>query len=178
MAKRRTERQPASAVDELSGADASAEWIAWEAPAYRPAQRGWWWYVILAVVAAVAVAYFYVYDDRNYSAMAVVLAALVLLIQQSRETPPTLRYELGARGFQVGDRRYGWDELKSFWLSEAQSGAHHLYLETTSRWNPVQTIHLANVEPGDLRTRLSQHLPEHPTRGELFTDTLIRWFKL
>lgn len=166
-------------VDELSrqSADTQGAWFAWEAPAFTYYKKGWLWQLTFLVVGLALVAYFYYVDGRNYSAMAVVLAALVVLWQQAQEQPASIRYEVGDAGFRMGDKLFTWQELKSFWLAD-QSEYHHLYLDTTNRWAPVQTIHLANVESAALRARLAEHLPEQATNGELWTDRFIRWFKL
>lgn len=166
-------------IDELSRdtTETQGAWFAWEAPAFAYYKKGWVWQLLFLIIGLGLIAYFYLYDDRNYSAMGVVIATLVVLWQQAQEQPKIVRYEIGDTGFRMGDKLFTWQELKSFWLADGEK-YQHLYLETTNRWPPVQTVHLANVESNALRARLVEHLPEHTTQGELWTDRLIRWMKL
>ncbi|MBI4032659.1 hypothetical protein HY374_03070 [Candidatus Berkelbacteria bacterium] len=175
MAKKRAARE-SKAIDELSGqpANGGAGWIAWEAPAFAYYEKNWLWITGVVVAALVFLVLFYL--DENYSAMVVVVLGAVVFIQHAQTKPEQMKYAVDEEGFHVGERRYTWSELKSFWISE-RPGFHHLYLETTARWLPVRTIHLANVEPGEVRLRLAQHLPERRTGGAEWTDRLIHWLR-
>ena len=179
MARRHARhRAETKAVDELSeqthrhGSDS----IAWEAPEFMYYKKGWVWIALLMTIAFVFMAIFYTMND--YSAMAVVGLAAVVLYQQARLKPKTIKYRVDEDGFQIGDERFGWNDLRSFWITVGEHDRAHLYLESTTAWLPVKTVHLANVDPEDLRQRLAMHLPEHVTRGEAFADLLIRWLKL
>lgn len=171
--KKRTEQK---AVDELSGKGAvsGGSWIAWEAPAFAYFEKNWIWNLAVGLGALVFLVLFYL--EKNYSAMAVVVLGTVVFVQQARIKPGLVKYSLDDEGFHVGEQTYTWGELKSFWLSE-RPGFDHLYLETTARWLPTRTIHLANVEAGELRMRFAQHLPERRTESAEWTDRVIHWLK-
>lgn len=170
-------KHEARAVDELSGLSASAHGdIAWEAPEFQEYQRGWLWILGLILVTFGLLAVFFTMDD--YSAMAVTVLAAVVIYQQANQKPKIVQYRVDDEGFHMGEELLGWNQLKSFWLSADVAHSPHLYLETTHRWLPVRTIHLAKIDPAELRDRLAQYLPEHMTRGEATTDLLIRWLKL
>lgn len=166
------------AVDQLSGTarPSGGDTIAWEAPEFMYYKKGWVWVAFLLALAFAFMAIFYTMND--YSAMAVVALAAVVLYQQAQARPKTLKYRVDEDGFQIGEERFGWNDLRSFWITVGDHDRAHLYLESTTQWLPVKTVHLANVDPEDLRTRLAAHLPEHVTRGEAFADLLIRWLKL
>lgn len=169
-------RKAVRTVDELSQASAEqAAAIAWEAPEFQEYQRGWPWVLGLVLISFILLAIFYTQD--NWSAMAVVALVAVVTYQMANKKAKTIKFRVDEAGFTAGKDVIGWNELKSFWLDET-SPAPHLYLETTHRWYPIRTIHLAKVDPLELQARLQQYLPEHLTRGEALTDMAIRWLKL
>ncbi|MBI2589474.1 hypothetical protein HYW32_00345 [Candidatus Berkelbacteria bacterium] len=173
--KKHRPKKGTGAVDELSGTlQREGSWLAWEAPEFVYFEKSWLWVVGLLAVAAFFIIVFYFM--RDYSAMLVVALAAVVFYQQSRQKPVMVRYSIDEHGFKAGEKFYDWDQLKSFWIT-AKAGNPHLYLETTLKFLPVRTIHLAHVEPVELRARLRNHLPEQMTRGEIFTDRLMRWLK-
>ncbi len=172
---KRTARKP-SLVDELStGTHDEASWIAWEAPQFTYYEKGWLWSALVGLVALIFVYFFWL--ERNWSAIAVTVLGAIVFVQQARVKPKLIRFSLDDEGFHEGAKLYTWNELKSFWVSDRPGPYDHLYLETTHRWLPVRTIHLANVDPQELRARLSAHLPEHTTHGEQLTDQLIHWLR-
>ncbi len=174
--ERKPVRKSVRTVDELSQASANeAAAIAWEAPEFAEYQRGWPWIFGLVLVSFGLLAIFYTQD--NFSAMAVVALVAVVTYQIANTKPKTMKFRVDEAGFTVGSEVIDWNELRSFWLDEA-APSPHLYLETTHRWHPVRTIHLAKVDPVELQARLQQYLPEHRTRGEALADMAIRWLKL
>jgi hypothetical protein len=171
------ERTVSRTVDELSQETAThADSIAWEAPQFAEYQRGGLWVLGLVAISFLLMAIFYTVDD--YSAIYVVVAAAIVLYQQANAKPKIVTYRVDEDGFLIGTERLDWSRLKSFWLSAGDDDRPHLYLETTNRWDPILTIHLAKVDPLALRERLVAYLPEHITRGEALEDTLIRWLNL
>lgn len=182
MAKRRSKpeaKRPARRaplLDELStGTHDEASWIAWEAPEFTYYKKGGLWMALVVLAALIFVSLFFL--ERNWSALAVTVLGAIVFVQQARVKPKMIRFSLDDEGFHEGARLYTWSELKSFWVSDRPGPLDHLYLETTARWLPVRTIHLANIDPQELRARLSYHLPEHTTRGEALADLLIHWLK-
>jgi len=169
-------RKPVRTVDELSQASAEqAAAIAWEAPEFAEYRRGWSWVIGLVLISFVLLAIFYTQDD--YSAMMVVALLAVVIYQMANKKPKTIKFRVDESGFTAGKEILRWNELRSYCLDEA-APSPHLYLETTHRWHPIRTIHLAKIDPYELQARLQQYLPEHLTRGEALTDMAIRWFKL
>ena len=171
---KQTKPQKTPAIDQLSTNAADVTRIAWESPAFAYYENSWVWIAGVVSVGLILLGVFFWLKD--YSAMAVVVAGTVVFIQQSRKKPEDIIYVVDNSGIRVGNKTYGWTELKSFWLVE-EPGNDHLYLETTNRLLPTRTIHLANVEPAEVRARLVQHLPERTTRGEELADKLIRFLR-
>jgi len=173
MAKRKNKATDTPRVDELSG-DKQTEWIAWEAPEFAYYKKSWLWTFIVLFFAFSLVGIFYQMAD--YSAMAVVAAATFVFIQQAWIKPRTIKYALTSQGVQVGEKTFSWQGLKSFWMVN-NAPQPHLYLETTGRWLPIRTIYLKNIEPTEVRSRLTQHLPERTTRGEQTSELIARLIK-
>lgn len=162
------------ALDHLSTGAADGSRIAWESPAFAYYEKSWLWMGGAVLVGLIFLGIFFYLQD--YSAMAVVVAGTTVFLQQARKKPEDVQYAVDTDGIKVGERLYSWTELKSFWLIDEEHGGH-LYLETTSRLLPVRTIHLANVEPSEVRARLVQHLPERTTRTEELADRILRIIK-
>ncbi len=166
--------KPAAAVDELSAGAADTSRIAWEAPAFAYYEKSWLW-IAGATVVGLAFAGVFLWL-KDYSALAVAVVGTAVFIQQARKRPDDIRYTVDATGFTAGATVYAWSQLKSFWLIDEPRGGH-LYLETTNRLLPIRTVHLANVEPAEVRARLAQHLPERTTRGEELADRFLRFIR-
>ena len=162
------------ALDHLSTGAADTTRIAWEAPAFAYYEKTWLWMGGVVLVGLIFLGVFFLLKD--YSAMAVVVAGTAVFLQQARKKPEQIQYAVDNDGIKVGDKLFSWTELKSFWLID-EAGGGHLYLETTNRLLPVRTIHLANVEPSEVRARLVQHLPERTTRTEELADRILRIIK-
>lgn len=183
VAKKRTKKSKKTTrtkrkVDELSDSEVStgSSSIAWEAPEFQYYEKGWMWTAGLLVIAVIFLGVFYYMKD--YSAMAVVALAAIVFYQQAGQKPRSIKYRVDEQGFLIDKETIRWNQLKSFWLSAAEGHNPHLYLESIGRFTPTRTLHLANVDPVELRARLQQYLPEHVTRNEAWTDLLIRWLKL
>jgi hypothetical protein len=161
-------------LDHLSAGAADTTRIAWEAPAFAYYEKSWLWMGSVVLVGLIFLGVFFYLKD--YSAMAVVVAGTAVFLQQARKKPEQVQYAVDNEGIKVGDKLFNWTELKSFWLID-ETGGGHLYLETTNRLLPVRTIHLANVEPSEVRARLVQHLPERTTKSEELADRILRIIK-
>ena len=171
MAAKQTKNQQPTAVDELSTGTADTSRIAWEAPSFAYYDKSWLWIAGVVAVGIILLGVF-IYL-RDFSAMAVVVVGTLVFLQQSRKKPEQLQYVIDQSGITIGATNYPWSTLKSFWLAAEDEGGH-LYLETTSRFSPTRTIHLANVEPAEVRARLMQRLPERTTQGEELSDRILR----
>lgn len=171
MATKQAKSSATPKVDELSSGAGDLSRIAWEAPAFAYYDKSWLWIAGVVTVGVILLGVF-IYL-RDYSAMAVVVVGTLVFLQQSRKKPEQLQYVIDQAGVTVGTTTYPWSALKSFWLVTDVSGGH-LYLETTNRLLPTRTIHLANVEPAEVRARLAQRLPERTTQGEELADRLLR----
>ncbi len=150
--------------------------IKWRAPDYYSNKKGPIWSLMVGLVA-VLFALLLIYTG-NYLAVVIVILAVIVAFQTAHEKPQTVEFAIDESGVISRDQYYPFDELESFWISKHQEKKFILYLETASPWKGPLTIPLGQQSVTEVKAFLLGHLPEEFNYGEMFSDKLIRIFKL
>jgi len=149
--------------------------VTWQAPDFHLHPRGWTWsFFIVGTGVAAAILFALL---AQYTLAAIVFLAGLVLVLGSNDQPELLTHTITPRGLLINKWLLSWNDVKSFWMVSAPEGTK-LYLETVRRGLPILTLYLGKADPDLVRSALMQYLPEHPTRGEQFTDILSRLLKV
>jgi hypothetical protein len=150
--------------------------IRWKAPDYYANEKGPLWSLMIGLVA-VLLSLLLIYTG-NYVPVVIVILAVIVAFQISHEKPQTVEFAIDESGVIARNQYYPFDELESFWISRQGEKKYILYLETASIWRGPLTIPLGQKSITEVKSYLLGHLPEEFNYGEMFSDKLIRIFKL
>ena len=150
--------------------------VRWKAPDYYSNQKGPLWSV-MAGVGAIILSLLLIYTG-NYFTVIIVILAIIVAFQISHEKPETIEFAIDESGVISRNQYYPFDELESFWVSKHGNRKYILYIETASRLKGPLTIPLGQQGVAAVKGVLLGHLPEEFNYGEMFSDKLIRIFKL
>lgn len=153
------------------------ESFSWSVVEYPHHERGFWWYLAATLVGGALIVYALVTGNIMF-AFIVVIFALILFIL-SRVPPRSLVVVIDDTGITVGSRKYGWKELKSFWMIYEPPTLKNLYLEFGAGFRSRLTLGLDDMDPVAIREFLMQYIPEDADKmDEPVSDWLGRVLKI
>lgn len=88
-----------------------------------------------------------------------IVSALVLMLYTNKK-PTTSEITINELGVAVDNQLYAFKELKSFWVEYAPGNVKELSLESKKWFLPYTKISIENQNPIELRTMLTNFLPE------------------
>ena len=145
--------------------------VTWTASEFIAHDKSPAWYFGLAVGAAVAAALIYLLTKDVVSVVVIIVAALVFGSYGARQ-PRQLQYQIDQRDVTIGDKRYGFDEFKSF--SVVPEGAFSsIAFMPLKRFSPIITIYFAPEDEKKILDVLSGTLPYEEPRRDV-VDSLMR----
>jgi hypothetical protein len=103
--------------------------------------------------------------------------AVIVTFQVAHERPKTQEFAVDDGGVLSRETYFPFLELKSFWIVR-NGNKSILYIEPISTLKAPIVVPLGKQNGGELRNFLLKYLPEKIEYGELFSDKLIRIFKL
>jgi hypothetical protein len=122
------------------------------------------WYTTIAV-AGIIIAFFFIFFMHRYLAAVVTILGVFVIFRYANVKPKKREIEISDEGIKVGKIFYFYEKIVGFWFIGTQDGLI-LYFQTKRRFFPNIAIPLENKSPDEIRTILSAHLPELPSRGE------------
>jgi hypothetical protein len=166
-------RRTKSAKSVSQSAQSSA--LSWRAPQFHFFPKSSLWTIVaLALTITASYGFFLV----NFFALAaIVLLGGLTLILMANARPKIYEHKVDRKGIWVGKNLIHWVTLRSFW-TVPHEGYDKLYLETTDRIRPQKTLLFPRAKHLSIREAVGRHIPEHPTRGELFSETLARLLRI
>lgn len=151
--------------------------INWEAHEFHYYKKDRWWLLGVAMLfGTIALSFVFVGSFPMGGLFSVVCVLLVVVLyQNSKEKPKKFLMELSEDGVIFRDKRYKYDQFKSFWVvTEPQA---MLYLEQAKFDLPL-TMLLEKQSPEEVRSFLLRYIPEQPVGGEHITDKVSRFLRL
>jgi hypothetical protein len=145
----------------------------WKAEHFIHFEKGKTWYVIFTIVMLLIVAGALLY--KQWMLAGVILAAMLAIYSFAKEKPAERKFRIDSTGVQVGNRRYNYDQLKSFWIAVTPE-SKLLYLQSIHRVVTPIMINLGDTDEGKVKAILKQHLPEE-MRSEILSDRINRWLR-
>lgn len=145
--------------------------IQWQASEFIDHEKDKNWFLLLGLgtVAMCVVVYFV--SKSIFSTVVVALAATAFGITANQK-PRTMKYTLSAHEIKVGERRYRYDDFKSF--SMIQEGAlWSIILQPTKRFMPSLTIYFDHNDGEKIFDILAAQMPNQ----EKTLDSVDRFMK-
>lgn len=149
--------------------------LKWKAPDYYQFEKSPFWSFAVGIIA-VGLSLILIYT-QNYFPVVIIMLGVIVTFQLAHEKPKTVEFALDEGGILSRNTYVPYSELKSFWI--ARHGSRHiLYLEPISIIKGPIVIPLGNMHIGDVKFFLMRFLPEKREYGEMFSEKLMRIFKL
>lgn len=118
--------------------------IRWEASEFVDHEKNNNWFLLLGGAAIAVSVIVYLMSKSIFSSVVIFFAAAAFGVT-AKQKPRTLQYSLLPTGIQVGEKRYRYDDFRSF--SVVQEGAlWSIILQPTKRFMPTLTIY---IDPND-----------------------------
>jgi hypothetical protein len=148
----------------------------WEAPEYQNYSRSLKYYLIAGTVLLAVIIYSAYMKDWYAIVIFLILAGFAFWYQQ--KTPITKEYKITQLGIYMNDRLYPYNEIYSYCLT-LDNDYRALNIVFSKKYLPELTVILAeDIDPVDLKTKLSTYIPEDTTRTESIVDRLSRLLRL
>ncbi len=145
--------------------------LKWEALEYEyiPKSNNWFWSVgIIAASAALAS----ILLGNMLFAILVMIAALSIILYGVKR-PKKVMFSFASRGFQIGNRLYPYENLRSFWIHYEPPAKKLMTIEPKKLFMPTMLIPLGNADPNIIREHLLKFLKEE-RHEESITQTISR----
>lgn len=149
--------QPTTDLAQPSQPVATEGAVTWKASEFIDHQKsaGWFFPLVLIIFGAAAIMYAV---TRNILSTIVVFMGGVAFLVLARQKPRTLSYSLSNTGIQIGEKRYTYDDFRTF--SIVQEGAlFSVFLEPIKRFMPPISIYFAQEDGEKIFDILASHIP-------------------
>ncbi len=150
--------------------------LSWQTQEHLHHERGPFWKVFmsLAVVITSGIA---IYLGQWSFAIAILTAAVVyLLIHQDSEKD--VEVTISDIGVKVGNRKYPFSRIKSFWIIYEPPYTQNLYIRVADDIALDIAINLGDMDPSTIRDFMIEKVPEMAGVKESITDVFLKLFKL
>lgn len=152
-------------------ASVNKEEVRWQASEFIDHQKSAGWFLLLALGAVLGAGLMYLITKSTFSTVVVVLAIFAFGMT-ARQRPRTLTYVIGASTLQVGEKKYRYDDFRTF--SIQQEGAlYSIFLEPIQRFIPPVSIYFDPADGEKIFDVLASHIP-HTERKPDAIDRLMQ----
>ena len=143
------------------------EKVQWEALEYEyiPKSNNWFWSVAI-IVAGITLASILL--GNILFAILVATAGFAIVLFGARK-PKKVQFSLNAKGLQVENRLFSFENLRSFWLHYDPPHKKLLTVELKKLFMPAISIPLGDTDPNILREYLLKFLKEERAEEPLVT---------
>lgn len=145
--------------------------IQWQASEFINHEKNNNWFLLLGLGTIVVCLVVYFISRSIFSTSVVALAAITFGIT-AKQKPRTMRYALTPHEIRVGDKRYSYDDFRSF--NMVQEGAlWSIILQPTKRFMPSLTIYFDQSDGEKIFDTLAAQMPHQ----EKSTDSVDRFMR-
>ena len=150
--------------------------LRWKAPDYYTFEKSPYWSAAIGVLAmGFALILYY---TGNYFPIIIIILAVIVTFQVAHEKPKTEEFAVDEGGVVSRNTYIPYVELKSFWIAKHAGKKSILYLEPVGILKGPVSIPIGEESEFQVKNFLLQYLPEKNEYGEMFSDKLIRIFRL
>lgn len=151
--------------------------ITWRAPEYTHHEKSTFWFLVAGVIAFLLVLYGLATEGGwTFSIAVIVFAGSYYLFYRS--SPPIVEVKISKLGVKIGHHTFPMNNIRNFWITYDPPFVKKLYLRMISRFHPDIAVSLHNADPVKVHHILSPFVRELKGKGEPFSDTLLRLFRL
>lgn len=151
--------------------------LAWRAPEYTHHEKSTFWFLVAGVIAFLLVLYgLRTEGGWTFSIAIIVFAGSYYLFYRS--SPPIVEVKISKIGIKIGKHTFPMNNIRNFWITYNPPFVMRLYLRMTSKFHPDIAVSLDNADPAEVHQILSSFVKELKGKGEPFSDTLARLFRL
>ncbi|MBP9738236.1 hypothetical protein KBD20_00960 [Candidatus Saccharibacteria bacterium] len=147
------------------------ETIQWQASEFVDHEKNNSWFVILAVGAFFMCGLVYLITRSVFSTFVVLVAVLAFGVT-AKQKPRTMQYSLLPTGIQVGDKRYRYNDFRSFSLTR-EGALWSISLIPIKRFMPLLTIYFDPNDGEKIFDVLASQMP-HEERKLDTVDQLMK----
>lgn len=149
----------------------------WEIDEYPRYQRSRTWYIV-AVLAGVALIVYAIANANFLFAVIILMVGVIMLISTFKE-PDRVPVMITTTGVLIDDMYYDFDAIKDFAIVYDPPVTKILYVDFQSKWHPMLSIPLEEMDPNQVRSALLPFCTENLSRTEeRLTDVARRMYKL
>lgn len=138
--------------------------------AHQPKRPDWFW--ALGIIAVAGAATSLIFGNFLFALLILVGAFVVSIF--AHKQPAEFDFEISEKGISVGNNRYPYQTLESFWVSEVNPDKPLLIVESKRLFMPHITIPLTTTNPKAVRTFLAKHLKEEEHDNSL-SEQIAEW---
>jgi len=145
--------------------------VSWTASEFIAHEKSAGWYALLVLGGLAATAVVYLLTKDKISTSVVLLAAIAFGFFAARK-PRTQQYSLTGRGLQIGQKFYGFQDFKTFSVSE-EGAIASIVFAPMKRFMPPLTIYVAPDIENSVVDFLSAYLPLEEHKADA-VDSLLK----
>ena len=149
----------------------SGDIIEWQASEFVDHEKNNNWFVLLGVATVVACGIIYLLSGSIFSVVVILFAAAAFGVTANQK-PRTMQYALLPTEVKIGDRRYKYDDFRSFSLMR-EGALWSIVLQPTKRFMPLITIYFDPDDGEKIFDILASQMP-HEERKLDAVDQLMR----
>ncbi len=150
--------------------------IKWTAPEYIKHEKGKVWYAVAIGITLITAILGVYYQAWTFS-LAIITFAIVYYIV-NLEHPENIDIKVSKIGVKVGNKKYSFGEIQSFWILYDPPYLNTLNIKIKDKFLTDIAIQLNDQNPAEVREYLIRKIPELEGKSEHFSDVLLRIFKL
>lgn len=149
----------------------SASTVQWEASEFVDHEKNNNWFVLLGVATVAACGVIYLLSGSIFSVVVIIFAAAAFGVTANQK-PRTMQYALLPAELKIGERRYKYDDFRSFSLMR-EGALWSVVLQPTKRFMPLITIYFDPNDGEKIFDILASQMP-HEERKLDAVDQLMR----
>jgi len=155
-------------------AEAKLIHLEWQAPEFQKYEKGPLWFIIVGLIGlgifAIALLM------KNFIFAIMIIFAVFAIFVYAVKNPGLVTFTLDGNGLTIGEKKYSYDGLKSFWIFFEPPEIKELALNSKKWSTPLIRIPLGEQDPVAIRQALLKFIPEEKIE-ESIIDSLARTFK-
>ena len=144
--------------------------FAWESREFANAERRPAWYIVFAS-ASVALLALFIWQ-KAWTAIVLEATAVLYFVLGSRPNSKKVVCSVYNEGVVIGNKTYGFDEMKSFWF--VFSNLNKIKFKLNGRFKGEATMPMENADEKSVTEFIKTKLPEELSEGEDLVDKIHR----
>jgi hypothetical protein len=146
--------------------------ISWQALEYKRKDKtaDWYWAVGLISLSIVIISFII----HNALFAILIIISTGILMSFSINPPKTMEITMNQRGITVGNERYPFISLESFWIDAMDENDQKILLKSKKTLMPLITVPLEEHDHMDIREYLLQYLKEEEMHEPLLKKIMER----